>query len=465
MSFKRLVLLLLMAGIAGCSMLPDYIKPQTSLPEVFKEEGPWHFAQPLDAMPRGEWWKGFKDPLLNDLEGRVTHHNWELAQALARYDQANALLAGQQAAQLPEIDSGDNFTTNRQSANRPLRGSNQPNVYGITTLQAGFSYELDLWGRVRSAVASAQALESASAADVESLRLSLQSQVASLYIQLRGLDSQMQLLDESITTYTKQVKLMDHRHHEGIVSGVDVGRSQTLLEETRSLKIHTESQRALYEHAIAALLGESISGFSIPSQSLKPVFPDIPATVPAVVLQRRPDIAAAERRVMAANAEIGLAKAAFYPTISLGAQGGFQNTGQGNLISTPNSFWSLGPSAFFSIFDAGRRDAAIKQATARTQEASARYKSTVLTAFKEVEDQLSLLHHLSDESLSNLKALEAARHTYDLAMNQYQEGATSYLEVIDAEVTKLRTEQASLSLSVQRMQASVALVRALGGDW
>jgi NodT family efflux transporter outer membrane factor (OMF) lipoprotein len=456
----------LMAVLAsGCSMMPDYIKPQTTVPDAFKEEGPWRFANPSDAMPRGEWWKGFQDPLLDSLEARLDSNSLELAQAVARHDGAEAVLAGQQATQLPEIGSIGNYTTNRQSANRPLRGSNQPNVYGTTTLQAGLSYELDLWGRVRSAVASAQAQEAASAADVQSLQLSLHAQLANTYIQLRGLDSQIQLLTESITAYERQAELISRRHQEGIVSGVDVGRAQTLLEETRSQKTQAESQRALYEHAIATLLGESASAFSIPTQALKPVFPSIPNSVPSAVLQRRPDIAAAERRVMSANAEIGLAKAAFYPTIFLGAQGGFQNTGQGNLVSTPNSFWSLGPAAFFSIFDAGRRDAVVQQASARTQEASARYKSTVLTAFKEVEDNLSLLHHLADQGEYQNKAAQSAQHTYELAMNQYREGATSYLEVIDAETTKLRTEQAKLNITVQRMQASVALVRALGGDW
>ena len=452
-------------SVVGCSMLPDYVKPQAEIPEAFKEEGPWHFAHPSDTTPRGEWWKGFNDPLLNALEVRLDLGSLELAQALARHDGAEAVLAGQNASLFPEITSVDNYTTNRQSANRPLRGSNQPNIYGTTTLQAGLSYELDLWGRLRSAVASAQASEAASASDIESLRLSLHAQLANTYIQLRGTDSQIQILTESINAYQRQTELIARRHKEGIVSGLDVSRAETLLEETRSQKTQAESQRALYEHAIATLLGESVYRFTIPPQKLNPIFPAIPVSVPSTVLERRPDIAAAERRVMAANAEIGLAKAAFYPTIFLGAQGGFQNTGQGNLISTPNSFWSLGPSAFFSIFDAGRRDAAVQQATARTQEATARYKSTVLNAFKEVEDNLSLLHHLAEENEFEFKASQFAQRTFDLAMNQYREGAISYLEVIDAETTKLRTEQAQLRISVQRMQASISLVRALGGDW
>jgi multidrug efflux system outer membrane protein len=461
----KMSLLGLLVSVTGCSLMPDYIRPQTPTVEAFKEEGPWRLAHPADQMPRGDWWKGFKDPLLDALEARLDKNSLDLVVALARHDEAEALLAGQSAAQLPEVDAGGAFTTNRQSDNRPLRGANQPNVYGTTTLQVGFNYELDLWGRVRSAVASAKALAAASAADVESVRLSLRAQLANSYIQLRGLDSQIILLADSIAAYERQVALIGHLHDEGVVSGLDVARSQTLLEETRAQKTHAQSQRALNEHAIAALLGESASSFTVASAPLIATYPDVPATVPSAVLQRRPDVASAEQRVMSANADIGVARAAFYPTIYLGAAGGFQNLGGANLVSTPNSFWSLGPAAFFSIFDAGRRDAVVQQASARTQEVTAQYKATVLNAFKEVEDNLSLLHYLGEENEALLHATQAAHHSYDLAMNRYREGVVSYLEVIDAESAKLRTEQTELNIEVQRMQASVGLVRALGGDW
>lgn len=461
----KISLLGLLVSLTGCSLIPDYIKPKTPAVEAFKEDGPWRLAHPADQMPRGDWWKGFKDPLLDSLEARLDIGSLELAAALARHDQAEALFAGQSARQLPEVDVGGAFTTNRQSANRPLRGINQPNVYGATTIQGGLNYELDLWGRVRSAVASAQGLAEASAADVESVRLSLHAQLANSYIQLRGLDSQILLLADSITAYERQAVLVGHLHDEGVVSGLDVARSQTLLEETRALKTHAQSLRALNEHAIAVLLGEPASSFTVTAAPLVAAYPDLPVTVPSAVLQRRPDVASAERRLMSANADIGVARAAFYPTLYLGAEGGFQNLGGANLVSTPNSFWSLGPLAFFSIFDAGRREAVVQQASARTQEVTALYKATVLNAFKEVEDNLSLLHYLGEENESQSRATEAARHTYDLAMNRYREGAVSYLEVIDAENAKLRTEQAQLGIVIQRMQADVGLVRALGGDW
>ena len=459
----KISLLGLLVSLTGCSLIPDYIKPKTPVVEAFKEDGPWHLAHPADQMPRGEWWKGFKDPVLDSLEGRLDTGSLELVAALARHDQAEALFAGQSARELPELDAGGAFATNRQSANRPLRGANQPNVYGAATLQAGLNYELDLWGRVRSAVASAQGLAEASAADVESVRLSLHAQLANSYIQLRGLDSQIVLLADSISAYERQAVLVGHLHDEGVVSGLDVARSQTLLEETRAQKTHAQSRRSLNEHAIAALLGEPASSFTVTPAPLVAAYPEAPVTVPSAVLQRRPDVASAERRVMAANADIGVARAAFYPTLYLGAEGGFQNLGGANLISTPNSFWSLGPLAFFSIFDAGRREAVVQQASA--QEATAQYRLTVLNAFKEVEDNLSLLHYLGEENESQSRATEAARHTYNLAMNRYREGAVSYLEVIDAENAKLRTEQAQLGIVVQRMQADVGLVRALGGDW
>ena len=461
----KMCLLGLLVSLTGCSLIPDYIKPTPPVVEAFKEDGPWRLAHPADQMPRGNWWMGFKDPILDSLEARLDSSSLELAAALSRHDQAEALFAGQSARELPEVDLGGAFTTNRQSANRPLRGINQPNVYGATTIQAGLNYELDLWGRVRSAVASAQALAEASAADVESVRLSLHAQLANSYIQLRGLDSQILLLTDSIAAYERQAVLVGHLHDEGVVSGLDVARSQTLLEETRAQKTHAQSLRALNEHAIAVLLGESASSFTVTPAPLVAVYPDVPVTVPSAVLQRRPDVASAERRLMSANADIGVARAAFYPTLYLGAEGGFQNLGGANLVSTPNSFWSLGPLAFFSIFDAGRREAVVRQATARTQEVTALYKATVLNAFKEVEDNLSLLHYLGEENESQTRATQAARHTYDLAMNRYREGAVSYLEVIDAENAKLRTEQAQLSIVIQRMQADVGLVRAIGGDW
>ncbi len=466
MKCRRFAALSLAAlALAGCSLIPEYSRPTTPATEAFKEDGTWHYAHPADQIKRGEWWALFQDPLLDGMEKELETGNLELAAALARYDAANAFFSEESARLYPQINAIGDRTTNRESINRPLRGPALPNVYGDKTVGVGFMYEIDLWGHIRSAIASAEALAQASRQDVESVRLSLQARLATEYVLLRGLDSQIQLFTDSIKAYQSELDLMQHRHDEGIVSGLDVARSQTLLEETQALKFKAVSQRALHEHAIAVLLGKAASSFSIAPQPLMAVYPNIPATIPSQVLQRRPDIAAAERRVAAANDTVGVARAAFFPEISLGAVGGFQNTGGGMLLTSPNSFWSLGPFAFYNIFDAGLRQAAVDQATARTNEAAAIYRQTVLNAFKEVEDNLALLHYLEEENRHQKAAVVAAEHTYDLATNRYLGGAVSYLEVIDAENAKLRTERVELDIRTARMEASVGLIRAIGGSW
>jgi multidrug efflux system outer membrane protein len=452
------------ALLSGCSLMPDYVRPSVAEPAAFKEDGPWRYARPEDQMPRGAWWKAFSDPTLDQLEDKLEGGSLQLAAAVARYDQAQAILAGQNALLFPELDATGGISTNRQSANRPLRGANQPNVYGNNFIAGGFNYEIDLWGRIRSSIASAQALAEASKADVESVKLSLHAQLAAYYFQLRGLDAKINLLSDFVVAYQRELEMIERRHDEGIVSGIDVARSKTLVEETQAQKTSTISQRALYEHAIATIIGADPSTFTLTAGTLPSVLPGIPPTVPSAVLQRRPDIAAAERRVAAANAQIGVARAAFFPTITLGGIGGFQST-DGAVLTAPNSFWSLGPLAFMPIFDAGRRDALVQQASAQTREATARYRDTVLTAFREVEDGLSRLRYLHEEREHRRAAEEAASHTYDLAVNRYREGAVSYLEVIDAETAKLRTETGALDVSTAQLQETVNLVRAIGGDW
>jgi NodT family efflux transporter outer membrane factor (OMF) lipoprotein len=462
---KLPLLLLTSVLMAGCSLAPTYQKPEVYTPDNFREDGPWRLAKPADQAARGEWWKLLSDEQLNQMEQDLMGGNLDLAIALDRYDAASAILGQQEAAQLPSLDAQGNFLTNRQSAARPLRGANQPNVYGNTAFGAGTTYELDLWGRVRNTVAAGSARAQAALSDVESVRLSLQAQLASRYIELRGLDSEILLLDDSIKAYGQELKLIERRHDEGIVSGIDVARSKTLLEETEVLRQQALAKRALFDHAIALLLGKIPSQFTVKAEPLGLKAPATPSVIPSEVLQRRPDIAAAERRVAAANAEIGVAKAAFYPTFSLSAGGGFQDVGGRNLISTPNSFWTLGPLAFFNVFDGGLRRSLVEQAEARTHEAGDTYRQTVLKAFTEVEDNLSQLKSLEDQDRHQTEAVKAARHTWDLAMNRYREGAVSYLEVVDAENTRLRTERSSLSIQVQRLQATVGLVRAVGGGW
>lgn len=460
--------MVLAAGISGCSLIPEYHRPDLAPTDAFKEDGVWRLSHPADQQPRGDWWTYYHDSELDTLETKLNTDNLVIQEALARYDQATAYLTQENAQLYPEINATGNDLTNRQSVNRPHRGQGQPNVYGNTALGLGFVYEIDFWGAIRSAVTSAEASAAASKSDIESARLSLEALLATDYIKLRGLDAELDLLRFSIDAYDKELQMMQRRHDQGIVSGLDVARSQALLEHTRGQLFQVTGSRALIEHALAVLVGTIPSQFTVKEDArwtTKVQYPLVPTAIPSVVLQRRPDIAAAERRVVAANAKIGVARAAFYPTISLAALGGFQNTGYGSLISTPNSFWALGPLAFLNIFDAGARQAAVDQASAKTREVTASYRNTVLNAFREVEDSLSQLHNLGEQDQHELLAVKAARHTYDLAINRYREGAVSYLEVIDAENVRLTTDRSELNVGTARLQASVDLIRAIGGSW
>lgn len=454
-----------LVALAGCSLAPEYKIPETAVPTAFKEAGPWQTAIPADRQPRGEWWQQFGDKTLDELERRIDKSNLDLAVAVARYDAAQAFAAQANAGLYPEIDAIGSATRNRQSEGRPLRGSGQPNVYNNYAVGLGLNYEIDLWGRVRNEVTAGKALAQASAADLESVRLGLQAELAGNYFRLRGLDAEAKLLADTVEAYSRQLELTNNRHKEGIVSGLDVSRAQTQLEEVRAEVYDNAARRALLEHAIAALVGEAASSFSIAPVVAEIAQPGVPLGLPSTLLQRRPDIAAAERRVAAANAEIGVARAAFFPSISLGASGGYQNTVSAGLLTAPNTFWSIGPAALLAIFDAGRREALVAEAKAKTDESAAQYRGTVLQAFREVEDNLALLRHLSEQKAAESAAVKAAEHTHELAMNRYREGAVNYLEVVDAEAAKLRTERAALDIDTRGLLATVGLIRALGGGW
>lgn len=467
MKHSRLLLVALaaMIGVGGCSLAPEYTVPEVKLPTAFKEAGPWQVAIPADQSLRGEWWRAFGDGKLNELMLRVDSANLDLARAMARYDAARSFVNEARASLFPEVGAIGGVSRNRQSEGRPLRGANQPDTYSGDTLGLGLAYELDFWGRVRNQVTSGEALAAASAADVLMVKLGLQAELASNYFRLRGLDAEAKLLAETVDAYRKQLELIENRYREGIVSGLDVSRAKTQVEEVRAQKFNILAQRALYEHAIAQLVGEPASNFSIEAAISHVTQPEIPAGIPSQILQRRPDIAAAERRVAAANAEIGVARAAFFPSITLGANVGYQNTAAAGLISAPNLFWSIGPQVLLSIFDAGRREALVQRAQAKTGEAVAQYRGTVLQAIREVEDNLVLLRTLKDEQQAEGAAVAAASHSYDLAMNRYREGAVNYLEVVDAEAAKLRTERAALNLTTRGLLATVGLIRAVGGGW
>jgi outer membrane protein, multidrug efflux system len=462
--FAALAVLLL----AGCSFAPAYAPPQVQVPQAFKEAGAMTPpAAPADAIVRDGWWRVYNDPVLNDLQVQLVKANNTLASSVARYDQARALAAQAQAGLLPEIDYNGALQTNRQSKNRPLRipAGAGPNGYDSDQIGLAVNYELDLWGRIRNLAAAGRDQAQASAADLAGVELSLQAELANDYMALRGADAELHLLTDTVTAYRRAYNLTHDRHQGGAASGLDEGRAETQLRTALAEIPDVKAQRALFEHAIAVLVGQPASSFSIALSDAAPAAPHTPVSAPSALLQRRPDIAAAERRAAAANAQIGVARAAYFPTITLGLAGGYQDAGGVNLLQAPNSYWTLGPSLVGPLFDAGRRKAATEAAKAQFAQASADYRQAVLAAFQNVEDQLTLNNQLADEADEQQLAVRAAEKTQDLALTRYQLGAADFLEVVTAQTAALQLEQSALTVQTRRLQASVNLVRALGGGW
>jgi NodT family efflux transporter outer membrane factor (OMF) lipoprotein len=410
--------------LASCSLAPPLKTPDIPTADAYKELGPWTRAQPADRLPRDSWWTLYDNAELNELETRLIAGNPTLAAALANYAQARALADQARAGLFPTLGVNASVSRNRESLNAPLRGPTTPTYYNANTLGGSVSYELDLWGQIRNEVAAGEANAAASAADLENARLSLIAQLAGDYIQLRSLDRDSAILDETVDAYTRALSLTEQRHGAGIAPGLDVSQAQTQLDAARSQAAQTLAQRALMEHAIAALLGVSASTFSIKPAIVAITLPQIPSGVPATLLERRPDIAAAQRRMIAANADIGVARAAYFPTLTLGAQGGFQSTGFSNWLSAPSSFWAIGPNALLSVFDGGLRRAQVAQARAEFDASAANYRGTVVTAFQQVEDSLATLDHYHDATVEEKAAVDAAQRTLDFALALYKQGAT-----------------------------------------
>jgi multidrug efflux system outer membrane protein len=454
----------LMLLVGGCSLAPTYRPPQVAAPTEYKEAAGWAAATPMDTAPRGRWWQAFNDPVLDDLEARAEKASPTLAAALARYDQARAVARIEGSALFPEINAGASASRERLSGNRPLSPNGMPAIYNDYIAGGTLGYELDLWGRIRNSVKAAHADAQASEADLASARLSLQAQVADAYARLRGLDAQAELLRETVDAYGKAYELTASRHEGGISSGIDVNRAKTVLGNARAQISDVANQRAATEHEIAALVGEVASSFSIPAQVQPLAAPAIPPNAPSELLQRRPDVASAERRMVAANARIGVAKAAFFPTVTLGLSGGYETTHSG-LFDVPNSFWGLGPAmAALNIFDGGRRIAGVRLSRAQYEEQAGDYRNTVLTAFREAEDAIAANRWLATEAIDQRDAATAAQRTSELAFTRYRDGASDYFQVVTAQTDALTAQRALLTVETERMRASIALVKAMGGD-
>jgi NodT family efflux transporter outer membrane factor (OMF) lipoprotein len=458
---------------AACAVGPNYKRPEAPVPAAFKEQpaeapapGEWKPAQPKDDASRGRWWEIFGDPFLNELEQQVSVSNQTVAQAEAQFRGARAAARGARSALFPTATLGASASRSRPSANTASAPpGSSPATANDFQAPLDLSYELDVWGRIRRNLEANIASAQASAADLESTRLSLQAELATDYFLLRGFDAEKLLLDTTVAAYEKALQLTMNRYNQGVVSGVDVAQAQTQLFSTRALAVDLGLARTQLEHAIAILVGKAPGDFAITPSPAAGTPPPIPAALPSELLERRPDIAAAERRVASANAQVGVAEAAFFPTLLLAATGGFEASSVAKWFNWPSRFWSLGASLVGTVFDGGKRKAATEQAVAFYDAAVAGYRQDVLTAFLEVEDNLAALRLLADEGTLQADAATAAERSLALAQNRYQGGITSYLEVVTAQSTALANERTAVQIATRRMTASVNLVKALGGGW
>jgi NodT family efflux transporter outer membrane factor (OMF) lipoprotein len=451
--------------ICGCTVGPTYKRPTAEVPTAYKELGNWKQAQPNDQNLGGNWWEMFQDPQLNALEAEVNVSNQNLKAAEAQYTQARALVRYNRAAYFPTLTGGANASRNKISNNRPPSLTTNGRTYNDFQIPFELSYEVDVWGRIRRTVESYREQAQASAADLATVNLSMHAQVALFYFQARVLDAEEQLLNSTVTQYEQALELIENRYAGGIASDLEVQQATTQLETTRAQAIDVGVARAQFEHAVAILIGKPPADFSLAALPLTTPPPPIPAGLPSELLERRPDIAAAERRMASANAQIGVAKAAYYPTISLGGSGGFESGVITTLISGPSALWSVGGSAVAPIFDAGRRRANVDQATAVYDQTVANYRETVLTGFQQVEDNLAALRILENEAQVQDRAVVAAQKYLELANTRYTGGVTSYLEVTTAQSAALSDELTAVNILGRRMVDAVTLVQALGGGW
>jgi NodT family efflux transporter outer membrane factor (OMF) lipoprotein len=466
----------LVGTVSGCRVGPQYVRPaaplapefKEPLPENFKDSG-WKTAQPGDAQLKGDWWTFFNDTRLNELEAEIEPANQTLKQAEANFRASRAAIHFFRASKAPTVTTVPSIGVVRNSVNQPyFNRSLAIDGTGDFTLPFDLNYEVDLWGRIRRSITQATENAQASAADMEATRLSLHAELAIDYFNLRSADAQRKLLDDTVLAYKNALQLTEDRYNGGASPLSDVTQARTLLQTAQVQATDVDIQRADYEHAIAVLIGKAPAALSLPPAPVtvdKPVFPAMPGMLPSQLLERRPDIAAEERRMAAANEQIGIAQAAFYPTLSLSAVAGFTGTSAINWFTWPSRFFAVGPGLSQTLFDHGRRRATSDIALAQYDSTVAEYRQTTLTAFQQVEDNLNALHRLEIEADQQHLATAAAQQSLDLFNTRYEGGVDTYLQVITWQTALLQNERNDIDITRRRLEASVLLVKALGGGW
>lgn len=463
--------LTLILALAGCSFAPPYQRPGTVTPAAFKEAPGWAAATPADAVAKGQWWLLFNDGVLNDLESKVAVNNQNVAAAAAAYDRARATVREARASLFPTVDltgsatragSFGNGQTTIIGGNTVSSGSGGSQRYSVTL---GATWEPDLWGRIRNTVSQQKALAQASQADLANATLSAQGELAADYLQLRGTEHQKAILDATVTAYTRALRITTNRYNQGVVARVDVLQAQTQLDSAKANAADLERQRATFEHAIAVLVGENPSTFTLAAAAWSPTVPDVPGILPSALLERRPDVAAAERRVAAANANIGVQRSAFFPTVNLSGDLGTQASRLGSLFTAASSLWSLGATAVETLLDFGARSARVAEARGAYNQTAAQYRQTVLTAFQQTEDELAAVRILTYVAEQRSNAAASANRVEALTQNQYVAGQIAYSDVITAQTTALSARQTEATAIVDRQMAVVSLIQAIGGSW
>jgi len=450
--------------LAGCSVGPKYHRPSAPTAPQFKEVAGWQPAHPNDQKSRGKWWEAYRDQQLDGLEDKVEISNQTLKQALTQYTTARAEVQYQRANYFPFLNANAAATRQRGSEHQTFYFPSL-NQYNNFSLPLDMSWEPDVWGRIRHTVQAARATAQATAADVQNVRLSVQAELALDYFEMRGLDTEKSILDATVLAYRRSMELTEERYQVGLNSALDVAQAQTQLKSTEAQDQDVGVARAQFEHAIAVLIGVAPAMLTIPPRVVPATPLTVPPGLPSQLLERRPDIAAAERQMDAANAQIGIARSAYYPTFLISGTGGLASARPGNLFTGPSSFWEGGVSAFLPLVDWGQRHALNTQAQANYDGIVANYRQTVLSAYQEVEDNLAALHILQGEAVTQQAAVDAAQHQEDIALARYKSGLADYLTVIVAQSIDLSNQITSAEILTRQMSASVLLVKALGGGW